>query len=143
MAIGLVISELIVLVIVCVYECVLDSVHLFLLKFAVSHHEILINPRISAIYWWISLINIVKSLDFLVKSLVFVLLLTVLAFFCSSETKCIVGLELWEEKLFHVSFVCLFIANYFEKSSINPLRNPYKSLDFLRISADFIKSSDF
>ena len=66
-----------------------------------------------AIYWWISLINIVKSLDFLVKSLVFALLLTVLALFSISWYQmCIVGLELREEKLFHLS-ICLFMVTYF------------------------------
>ena len=64
--------------------------------FAVFHREILINPQISAIYWWISLINIVKSLDFWVKSLVFVLQLTVLALFsisCQPNVLCRIGVE--------------------------------------------------
>ena len=105
------------------------------MKFAIFYREILINPQISAVYRWISLINIVKSLDFLVKSLVFAILLTVLAFFCSSETKCIVGLRWREEKLFHS---CIYFAYSWQfilrQSSINPLRNPQISLIFSWIS---------
>ena len=125
------------------FECVLDSNDLFVLKFAIFHREILINPRISSIHRWISLINIVKSLDFSVKSLVFALLLTVLAFFCFywDQMHCRIGVE--RSNCFIYLF-CFFHDKLFERqSSINPLRNPGKSSDFFSIFVDFNKSLDF
>ena len=81
----------------CVIECVLDFISLF----AIFHREIQINPQISSVYWWISLINIVKSLDFLFKSPVF-------AYCCLCWHSLFLLIPnalldcVWEEKLFHI-----------------------------------------